>query len=104
MQNLSEKVNIEGIELIHRQNSIGRIRSPTIRQLSPHILKISVTHVVHPEDIEIWVFGNAFAHIGVEFERQFFALSCRLGEVDDFGTFGFGHYEGVVGGGGSGGW
>lgn len=64
---------------------------PAIRELSPHVFEISIAHVVDAEDVQIRVFGDAFAHVGVELQRQFFAFSRGLGEVHDFGALGFRH-------------
>ena len=54
--------------------------------MRPDIFEIGITHVVHAEDVDVWVFGDAFLDVGVEFEGEFFALFGGLGHVHHFGA------------------
>lgn len=42
--------------------------APAIRQLAPHVFEVGVSHIVDAEDVDVWVFGDAFADVGVEFD------------------------------------
>ena len=66
---------------------------PAIWELGPHVFQVGVSHVVHAEDVDVGVFGNAFLDVGVEFQGELFALFGGFGEVHDFGPLGFGHPE-----------
>lgn len=46
-----------------------RVDAPAIRQLRPDILEVCISHVVHAEDVDVGVFGDAFLDVGVEAER-----------------------------------
>lgn len=48
------------------------------------------------EDVDVWVFGDAFLDVGVEFDGEFFALFGGFGHVHHFGAFGFGHCERIL--------
>ena len=65
---------------------------PAIIQLRPDVLEVCVAHVVHAEDVDVRVLGNACLDVGVELEGELFALFCGAGEVDDFCAFGFWHF------------
>lgn len=59
---------------------------PAVSKLRSNILEIGVPHVVHAEDVDVRVLGNAFLDRSVKSQREIFALLRRLGEVDDFGA------------------
>lgn len=66
---------------------------PAIHHLSAYIFEEGVAHVLHAEDVEVGIVGNAVADIGVELNGKLLALFRRLGQVHDFCALGFRHVE-----------
>lgn len=65
----------------------GQVPSlPAVSKLRSDILEVGVAHVVHPEDVDVRVVGDAFLDRSVKSQREVFAFLRRLGEVDDFGA------------------
>ena len=54
--------------------------------MRPDVFEICIAHVVHAEDVDVGVFGDAFLDVGVELEGEFFALLGCLGHMHHFGA------------------
>lgn len=48
---------------------------------------------MYAEDVDVWIFGDAFLDVGVEFDGELFASFGGFGRVHHFCTLGFGHCE-----------
>ena len=47
--------------------------------MRPDIFEVGIAHVVDAEDVNVWVFGDAFLNVGVETEGEFFAFLLGFG-------------------------
>ena len=65
----------------------GDISLPAITQLGPYFFEVGVSHIIDPEDVDVWVFRYAFLDIGEKPERQLFSFLFGRRGVDNFGPF-----------------
>lgn len=71
------------------------IDRPAIAKLGPHILEVSVTHVLDGEDEAVLVLVDALADGAEELDCVLFAFLFGFREVHDFGALGTWHCERV---------
>ena len=67
--------------------------SPAVREFSSDVLEVVVAHILHAEDVKVRVLVDAFLNVGVDTQRQLFALFLCFGGVDYFCALGLRHRE-----------
>jgi hypothetical protein len=68
---------------------------PAVGELGADLLQVRVAHVLNGEDKDVLEVVGGFLDIGEKLLGELLALLVCLGEVDDLGTLGLGHFGGV---------
>ena len=71
---------------------------PAVGELGADLLQVRVAHVLDGEDKDVLEVVGGFLDVGEKLLGELLALLVRLGEVDDLGTLGLGHFGGVAAG------